>query len=571
MLKITQARENLLLLGFVIIALFCLNLNHFLLALKNQYFVYDQDPYMQMVLASDHLKYHTWYSTINHRVNTPFGADVHYWTHVTSAVIMLGTLLLSFFMPSIKAQYLWCFVLPVLFNGIAAFAMLWMIKPLKPSLTQKFFTLMAFLFNPFIYSTYLPLQIDYDFLLVTLSIFYWGTLLRLVIVPQIKWACIMALCAAIGMWTSIAFAIPVLIGLGTLVWLTQIKRSINIKFLLVFMIVLCSVVAIILTIEHPHFLTARYDIISVAHLTFFLLILLGLIIDQYCFTSAARIQKIILNILIVCLIGVITDSLFPGFFYGPYNHIDAYIFQHLFFISAQFHSPFLRDNTYALSILAYFFMGAGFYYYCYLTDKKTIPTAQSIVLFAATIMTGLTIYMVRWDELSAPLNIVSVSFFIHACCHINLSLIQRMLLVMLIALLPATLFFLSKNGTPPQSIQCRQQFDNMLLDRILEKPQFKNKKRIFAHANYGPFLLYYTHYDIVAINDHHNLQGIKDTFDFFTETEQEAQNMIRTRKIDFILLCKAEHLPRFDLNDSRWVQPVPLPEKYSLWLLYQTV
>ncbi len=561
-------KENLFFLVLIVTVIFCINIDNLLSAFQHHYFVYDQDPYMQMVITSNLIKHHAWYLTTSSRVNAPFSADVHYWTHAMNALLILGVFFMSYFTSVSKALYFWSYILPILFNGIAAIGMLWTTKIWKPSPTQKFFTLIAFLVNPFVHFIFTPLRVDYNFLLNTIAIFYWGGLLRMIISPKIKWATITAVLAALGIWTSIAFTIPLLIGF-ILIWIAQIKHKIEPLLFMIFMAMLCGMTALILLVEHQHFWTVSYDVVSIAYLTFFLFIFLGSIFYNLYFTSAAGslTKRILFTLILLLLIGFIMNSLFPGFFKGPYNQVDPYLMKHFFPILTESATPFRIGNSFALSIFAYFFIAAGFYYYAYLTHKENIPMAQSILLFAATIMTGLTVYMSRWAEFATPLNILCVSFF---AASFDCNKIKQLLFIILMALLPLAIASI-KDTVESDSRKCREQFNQMLLDGFFEQSSFKNEKIIFAHSNYGPLLLYYTHFSVVATNDHHNLEGVRDTFNFFTENKQNAKKMLHKRNIHLVLLCKLERQPSFELNEKNGLQPIFLPTKYSLWQLYRVM
>jgi hypothetical protein len=162
-----------------------------------------------------------------------------------------------------------------------------------------------------------------------------------------------------------------------------------------------------------------------------------------------------------------------------------------------------------------------------------------------------------------------VSFFVAHCCNQKTRGGVKLLIATLMALLPALIFLLARPYVPANHLECQQQFHDILQNGFLESPQFQQDKIIFMHSNYGPALLYGTHYSVIATNDHHNPDGVKDSFDFFAVTEPRAKEIVTNRKTDLILLCQPEFPRGFNPDNSQWLQPVPLPEQYKLWHLYR--
>lgn len=175
-MMITTWQKNLVICFLIILSVIGINFTNIIAALHHHYYIYEQDAYMHLVIATDTLKNHDWYQHSMPRVNAPFGANMHSWTQVINAILVSGAWLLESIMPVSRALYWWRFIVPMLANAIAAAGMLWAIKLLKPGIYQQIFIVTAFLFNPFVNSFFNPLMVNYDFLLIILGIFYWGYL-----------------------------------------------------------------------------------------------------------------------------------------------------------------------------------------------------------------------------------------------------------------------------------------------------------------------------------------------------------------------------------------------------------
>ena len=550
-----------------LVSIILINHNPILAALHQNYFVFEHDAYMHMVLALAFFKNHQWYAGINPSINAPYGADTHAWTQVTMLFLISGTYFLKFFFPLKKALYIWCFILPMLFNLLSVLLLLWSVKPLKTSNSQNFFLVAAFLLNPFLYFVYQPLRVDYDFLLVSTSIVYWGCLLRLISTDTKYWACMTAVAAAFGIWISISFTVLVFVGLAVFFWLALVRNQLGVERVSFFFVVLCSALALIIPLEYRNFFTISYDVVSIVYLTFYLLVFLCFIIYSRYLKATKNIMNLMSLLSLALLLFMVMNHFFPGFYKGPYNAVTPFVLKNFFPNNLEFYSPFYIDNCFAMALLFYFFLGAGYFYYLHLNRELT--TLQVIVLFAASITSLLTAYMNRWGRIATPINIVLVSFFVFHFSNTRINQFIKWLIIVLIILLPSLLFFSSRGLISEAEEQCQKQFYTMIEDKFLEQPQFIKDKILFISSNYGPFILYFTHFAVVATNDHHNPSGLEDSFKFFTEDEEDAKSMVRRRGIDLILLCDNGYKPSFNLDKSTWLEGINLPATYSKWHLYR--
>ncbi|KTD07130.1 hypothetical protein [Legionella jamestowniensis] len=548
------------------IILLC-NLQNIKNLVHHQYYVYEQDAYMHLVIASDLLKTGDWYQHFNPRLNAPWGTDTHSWTRAITALLASGALLLSLFMPLTTALYVWSFWLPLIFYALAAWTMLWVLKALKPSTSQQLFVLLAFLFNPFINTFFIPLRVDYDFLLIFLSIVYWGVLLRFIQTGGRNFAIITAVVASLATWTSISFLLPLFIGIGFLFWLVLVKQKIAPQPVAILLLGICIGFAVVIRLEHRQFITVAYDIISIVHLIFFLFLTLSFTLYVKFFNDKKMTSKLLFILVNTVIFFGAMNVIFPGFYRGPYNQVDPYLLQHFFPTLSEFYSPFSIDPSLTLAIISYFLIGGGYCYYLYLSRPLSIEIL--FFLWATIVTTLLTIYMYRWVGFAIPVSIILASLVMNEVKDKSRGM--QFIWVAIMSLLPFLISLTIKDYfIDPQQL-CLQQFHSMLKDKFLENPRFTNDKTIFIHSNYGPLLLYSTQYSIVATNDHHNPQGLKDTIRFFKANEKEARQIIQRRKIDLILLCPLEHPTQFNPKTSPWLKRISLPPTYSQWQLYQPI
>ncbi len=565
-IKLTQKNTVIFVLSVIVIIL--TNYSALFAFLHQHYFVFEHDAYMHMVLALNVLKNHQWYAGINPFLNAPYGADTHAWTQATMIILVGGAYFFKLFFPLNKALYVWCFLLPMLCNLLSVFALLWTVRPLNTTKSQDFFLVAAFLLNPVMHFVYQPLRVDYDFLLVLTSIIYWGCLLRVISINSYFWTCITAVIAGLGIWISISFTMVVFISLAAMFWLYLCKQ-LHATTIYLSLLVLCITIVLIIPFEYSHFFTISYDVVSIVYLTFYLLVLICFFIYNRYLKATNNTLNLISILSLVVILFCVMNYYFPGFYKGPYNAVTPYLLKNFFPNSIEFYSPFILDNSLALELLLYFIIGAAFCYYLYL--NRQLINVQLLILFGATVTSLLTAYMNRWGRIATPLNIILVSFFVAHLAKTKIHLLIKWFIIGLIILLPALLSMISRAPVSEGVLQCQKQFYSMMEDNILEQPQFSKDKTLFMSSNYGPFILYFTHFAVVATNDHHNPMGLEDTFNFFKEDENSARSMIKRRNINLILLCNSGSTPTFDLEHSNWVEQISLPGKYSKWRLYRVL
>jgi hypothetical protein len=566
-MNLPQIKKNGLILLVSLIGLTLINYEALIEAFHGDYFVYEHDAYMHLYLALDAIKHHYWYAHINPLINAPYGADTHAWTQATMIFILAGTYVFNLVLPLKEALFWWCFFLPPLSALCSIFALLWAAKPLKMNKYYDWFIVLAFLLSPFIYQVYLPLRVDYDFLLVTTSIFYWGCLVRLVNQSSNLWAGLTALAAAFGIWVSMSFSLPLLIGLGLLFWFSLVSRTLASECVSLFLLVLCSAIALIIPIEHSNFMAISYDVLSIVYLSFYCLVLLCYLI--YCrFKTTTLGYNCLLAVLLSLCLFALMNHWFPGFYRGPYNQANEFLLKNFFPYITEFYSPFMMDDNMALAMFFYAFIGATYFYHTYLNQELRAP--HIVLLVPAVILTLLSLYMYRWVRIATPLSLVLVSYFLTDFCAIKkIHTLVKGLIIVLILLLPAGLFWGERQFISESELTCQQQFIGMLKTKFLDSPVFLKDKILFTTTNYGPFILYFTHFAVVGTNDHHNAQGYEDTYNFFKADEATARAVVEKRGIDLVLLCKSGHKTTFNISKTGWLEPVSLPERYSLWELYR--
>nr|HAT8714963.1 hypothetical protein [Legionella jordanis] len=554
---------SLVILSLFII--FLLNVQPIKQVLQNNYFIYEQDAYMHLEIASNLLENPTWFNHYNPRLNAPWGTTSHAWTMPITALLVSGAWLFSSFLPSASALYLWAFFLPVLFYALAAWAMLWSIEELQPSLRQKCFVLLAFLLNPFMNSFFLALRVDYDFFLIFLSIVYWGYLLRLIRNDNNFLAVKAAVIASLAMWTSLSFSLPLFIGLAFLLWASLVQKNLNGKTVLIFLFAISLCLLIIIPLEQQPVFNITHDIVSIVHLLFFLLLTLALAAYLLFFQNKTFGLQLLFFTITICFIFATENALFPGFFLGPYNQIDGYLLQHFFPNLSEFYSPFNISPSLALSILCQFILGAGYCYYSYLNHELNRYTLFIFWSALGTIL--LTCYMYRWIEFAVPVNILLLSFLIKDLN--NVPTLLKNTLVIFIALLPAFILAIAPNFVSVDKQICEKQFYRMLQQGFLNQAQFNQNKILFAHSNFGPLLLYYTKYSIVGTNDHQNPQGLKDSIRFYHSDADTARDILLKRNVDMVLLCPSGYPTHFNPDQTTWLKSMALPHEYSAWRLYE--
>lgn len=532
---------------------------------EHRYFIYEQDAYMHLAIAQDFLNNPDLYAHFNPRINTPWGGDTHGWTNFVTLILAGGALIFNLVFPLKSALYLWAFFLPLLVNLIALWAMLWAIKPFQPSVYQQAFIALAFLFNPFLHDYFLPLRVDYDFLLITLSIFYWGFLLRLIQRESIRNSITTGLIACFGLWTSISFMLPLLLGLIFLLGQNFNQKTTK-TTLYSFLLTLIAGLIPIIFAEQQSVFTITHDVISIVHVTFFSTILASFTLYHRLKPSSLPAQISLIIVFMLLAFGLM-NYLFPGFYLGPYNQATPFVRAHLFPNVSEFHSPFAISNTLVLALFFYSLLGCGYFYYLRLSEP--LSSSEKLLFYATLLFTIMTAYMYRWSVFYVPLTIWLSSFWVQQ--FIASRMLVRISMFLGTILFPSLILSLSPGYTNPEQERCEEQLYSMLHNNFFTQAQFGQDKRLFVHSNYGPLFLYATDLSIVATNDHHNPQGVQDSYYFFKGNEQTAKQIADKRQIDLILICPGGYSLGFNPRQANWLKSIPLPDNYSKWQLYRRI
>lgn len=149
-MTLTHTQKILTLLILIIFTILLINFHPIRASLEANYYIYEHDAYLHMVNASEILQHHAWSSHFTKRINAPYGSDTHAWTQVINFLLVGCTWISNRWMNLSSSLYLWSFILPMIFFGLAACALLWVINITKPTFFQQIFILLAFLLNPFI-------------------------------------------------------------------------------------------------------------------------------------------------------------------------------------------------------------------------------------------------------------------------------------------------------------------------------------------------------------------------------------------------------------------------------------
>ncbi len=562
-----------------------LHIGNIIAACQHRYHVIEQDAYMHMALARDQLLNKHWWAEGSSRVNAPYGGDTHYWTKVVHGLLISGAAILQQYMSVNQAMFAWSFVVPMVFQIIAVLGMFWALMPMRPSIYQAIFIGSAFLVNPTLAYFYAPLRVDYDFLIITLHIIFWGIFFRMLNQQpkqQSKLIIMLALVACLGMWTAIVFVLDLFISLAIFIWLIWIKPHLKMRLLNSYLLTLCAVVPLIMYLEQSSMGNITYDVISIVHWSFLLCFLFAInlfylgtrvfLVNEQSNQLKFRLLQCLLAALCIVMVFGVMQYGYPGFYRGPYNNLDVFLLTKFFPEITEFYSPFRAQQIKGLAIEVYFIIGVLYGVYLCI-NRKEIPLLLQVLFIAAGVCNALCVYMYRWVIFALPLNIWLASFVVHEICALRKLRIEKTLLILSMVWLPSVLLALpqigDKTGKKPD---CKQELDHLLQADFFTQALFQRDKILLIHNNYSPSVLYYTHFSIIASNEHHNPSALKDLWQFYKADQQSAHQMVMRRKVDLILLCRADHeLTRFDPAGLTWLQAIKLPEKYSSWQLYRVV
>ena len=512
-----------------------------------QPFFADTDDAMRMVRMRDFLAGQGWYDHVAHRLNTPWGAEIH-WSRLIDlplALLMLVfTPLLGADAAMVAAGYVW----PMLLLG----ALLWLGARLAWRLVGPDGVLPAIMLpvlSPAITAEFNPGRVDHHNVVILLTLAITWTGIEAIRRPRFAilcgLLCATALAIAIESLPTIAAAILV----AGLAWVFDPARAAAMRGLGI-AFAIGSVAHLALYRPPSRWFEAACDVLSPVYVGVALAVAAAFAVASLVPPPPSRwLRLLLLGVLGFLGMGAVVLA-YPKCLSGPYGELDpwlqanwiASIVEARPWTSSVFDVPAL-----GVAVGAPVLLGALVALYrLWRVPEDRLEWAALLVflLCAAVVMLaqvrGARLAVMPAMPAAAWLIVAARRRYLAAPALVNgaglvvawlmfSGVVLWLLISVLVTLVP---------GRAQQVAKARASEARCLLPAAFASLP-PTSTRIISPIDLGAHLLLYTPHEVVAAPYHRNEQGVRDAFRFFNDPIAEARAVLDARGIGLVVICPA--------------------------------
>lgn len=508
----------------------------------------DADDAMRLVEVRDFLAGQGWYDLVQHRLNTPFGASIH-WSRLVD--LPIAGLILAFtpLLGPTGAELAAAYVYPL----VMLFGLLWLSARLSVRLAGPDGVLPGLLlpiFSLVIFADFPPGRFDHHsaqiLLLLALVNFTLAALARPPLAAGAGLAAAFGLAVGIESLPGIAAAI---LALG-LSWVIDARQAAALRW---FGVSFAGGTLVLLALALPpeHWLTPACDAISIVYAAAALGT--GLVFAALSLLPLTKpLERLLAGLVGGALLLAALALLFPACLHGPYAALDPWLVRNWLdrIEEARPALAVLFDNpAYVIAVglpplLAVLVTirqlitapaaerGRWIAYATFLAVAVLVMLLQvRAARMAATLAVpagAVLIVMARARYLATrrPLAVAGLVGAWLGFTGIALALVVQALTNLVPQPPPAAMFVAGRES------DCRQPSAFAALATL--QPQ-----RLMAPIDLGSHLLAFTPHQVVAAPYHRDQDGVRDTFDFFNRPVAEAHAIAERRGITRLVVCPA--------------------------------
>ncbi|MGB3336299.1 MAG: hypothetical protein WBA73_03880 [Devosia sp.] len=511
-------------------------------------FFADTDDAMRMVMVRELLAGQPWYDLTAHRLNTPFGAELH-WSRLIDLPLALLVLVFTPLLGSDLAIVAAGFVWPMLLLG----ALLWLSALLAHRLVGPEGVLPALVLpvlSPAITAEFGPGRVDHHnvVILLTLAVVWSG--IEAVRRPRFAVACGLFAATALAIATESLPTIAAAILVMGLLWVADPGQGRTMRnFGLAF-----AVGALVhLAIFRPpsRWLEAACDVLSPVYVAVALVVAAVFTLVSIVPPPRAAWQRLaLLGILAIVGMGAVA-VLYPQCLKGPYGELDPWLQANWIANIIEARPWFLTITelpAYAVAVGVPALLAA----IVVVRRLWSVPgqRAEWAALLLFLLCTALVMLsQVRGARLAIMPAMPAAAWLIVMARHRYLAAPRLLTILGLVASwlafsgvvlsLLVTLVVNVVPGRPQQMAEARASKEPCLLPSAFTDLAALPPERIMTPIDLGAHLMLYTQHEVVAAPYHRNQQGVRDAYRFFNDPIADARAILNDRGIGLVVLCPA--------------------------------
>jgi len=507
--------------------------------------LWDTDDAMRMSVVRDFLAGQNWYDHTQYRINTPFGADIH-WSRLVdvpiAALIILGKALFGANGETV-AVYVWPLFLLFLLLALSARLAVDLVgrQGQLPGLVLPVLSVA-------IMTEFAPGRIDHHSVQIVLAIATVLASIRAELHPRwgLAAALLVATSLAIGTET-IPFAVAAFLAFG-LAWVVDGRRAAALRQ---FGLGLIGFAALhfIVALPPSQWFAAKCDAYSLVYASALVVTGLGMIALSLLPRLQTLKARLAAGILAGALVTGLLVALFPQCLNGPYEALDPWLV-----------ANWLDRITEAKPVWQSFAAVPAF------TLGVTLPPLLAILatairfwrgpeagraawaIYAVFLVIAVAAFIpqVRGARLAAAMAVPAGAFAIVAMRTLWLDIRRPIFLAGLVlswlgfASIPILMLTNLVIAQPDKAEAAARDRVNQAACRL--EPMFKSLEagpplRIMTPVDLGSHMILYTPNSVVGAPYHRNADGVRDTFRFFNDPQATAKRIARERGLQRVVIC----------------------------------
>jgi hypothetical protein len=499
----------------------------------------DTDDAMRLVMARDLLAGQGWYDLVQHRLNTPFGAEIH-WSRLIdlplAALLGLGQLFAAPAAAAVFAGTVWPLALLALLLWLSARATFELVgrEGLLPALVLP-------VLSPAVMAEFNPGRIDHHNVIIVLSV-------------AILLASLVALRRPLGAWlaglltaTALAVAIealPVAIAAILAFGLAYVVDPARAAALRRFGLAFAGGMVVHLALARPpaRWLEAACDMISPV----FVLAALAVCGSFTLVSLLPAPRRLWLRLLLLGGLGFASAALvvlvYPHCVGGPYGDLDPWLQRNWIaaIVEARpWHVSLVNLPSYTLVVSVPVVLGIVlglFAFWRHPADRLGWLTLLTFILATSAVMFA----QIRGARLAVLPVIPVAAWLVVSARHAYIARPRIMpALGVILALGVNAVIDLLPEGPARQSSAVRASKQPCLASQSFAELRAMPAARAMTPVDLGSHLLLETPHAVVAAPYHRNADGVLDAFRFFNRPVEEARAMAERRGLDLLVICEA--------------------------------
>jgi hypothetical protein len=275
-------------------------------------------------------------------------------------------------------------------------------------------------------------------------------------------------------------------------------------------------------------------------------------------------------VLCLCTVAAGMNYFFPSFFRGPYAGVEPDVIA-IWLKQVNEVQPLLsfdRQGSANIVLLLGHTLLTIPYLLILLVKRVKIPDYWWTFIYGSIMFSILALYQSRWAAYAEIISIIPTVLLL-SCVLQRMQKVQQAELLIVLRVLVITFFCLAPIVIGTALLPERSSEPKTITKAVDFLNQLDRTSTILTDNDFGPEILYRTRHQVIATPYHRNGAGIMFGYHVMTaETDQEAFELLRMRKVDYILLYpeSSEKVIYLNTKSQDTFYRRLLAGQYPLWL-----